>query len=38
MPEPAAAKHPPPEMIERWAAREYADMQYIMRKAEMSIK
>lgn len=37
MPEPAAAKHPP-EMIERWAAREYADMQYIMRKAEMSIK
>ena len=27
-----------PEMIERWAAREYTDMRYIMRKAEMSIK
>lgn len=27
-----------PGMIERWAAREYSDMRYIMRKAEMSIK
>ena len=27
-----------PEMIERWAAREYADMRYIMREAERSIE
>ncbi|WP_368206740.1 hypothetical protein [Bifidobacterium pseudocatenulatum] len=27
-----------PEMIERWAAREYADMRHIMREAERSIK
>lgn len=27
-----------PEMIERWAVREYADMRHIMREAEMSIK
>ena len=26
------------EMIERWAAREYADMRHIMREAERSIK
>ncbi|TCD73859.1 hypothetical protein MCC10002_1205 [Bifidobacterium longum subsp. longum] len=27
-----------PEMIERWAAREYADMRHIMREAARSIK
>ena len=27
-----------PEMIERWAAREYADMRHIMSEAERSIK
>lgn len=27
-----------PEMIERWAAREYSDMRYIMREAARSIK
>lgn len=27
-----------PEMVERYAAREYADMRYIMREAERSIE
>lgn len=28
----------PGDIIERWAAREYADMRHIMSEAERSIK